>query len=196
MDAFNSNYTTTANVASQTPMLLPLLESSVPGISIITRFLSEYMNIDISQHLGFILLLIGFMTAMNYCYDRFYSVFSEYFLSTAEIKYNDEIYNYLMHWISKNGLSQRTTKFVAGTHTNSSQVYIPDDTEEEEYDMDDDGDLNDEKLKAIRNWDRVKTLRFTPSTGKHYFKYKGHLITFQRSEETDKSWWGNSTREQ
>lgn len=101
-----------------------------------------------------------------------------------------------MHWISKNGLSQRTTKFVAGTHTNSSQVYIPDDTEEEEYDMDDDCDLNDEKLKAIRNWDRVKTLRFTPSTGKHYFKYKGHLITFQRSEETDKNWWGNSTREQ
>jgi mitochondrial chaperone BCS1 len=190
------NSTRTAGMASQTPMLLPLLESSVPGLSLITRFLSEYLNIDISQHFGLILVLIGFATAINYCFDRFYGVFQEYFMSTAEIRYNDEIYNYLMHWISKNGLSQRTTKFVAGTHTSSSQVYVPDDVEDEDFDMDDDTDLNDENLKAIRNWDRVKTLRFTPSNGKHYFKFKGHLITFARSQETDKNWWGNSTREQ
>jgi mitochondrial chaperone BCS1 len=191
-----SNISIGTNMASQTPMLMPLLESSVPGLSLFTRFLSEYLHIDITQHLGLILVLIGVFTAMNYCYDRAYSLFSDYFMSTAEIRYNDEIYNYLMYWISRNGLSQRTTKFVAGTNTNSKQVYMADDSEDEDFDMDEESDLNDENLKAIRNWDRVKTLRFTPSTGVHYFKYKGHLITFQRSQEVDKNWWGNSTKEE
>lgn len=183
---------TTAPAASQTPMITTILESSIPGLSILTRFLKDYLNIDISQYFGLLLVLVGLGTAFNYCYDRMFGFYSDYFCSTAEIRHNDEIFDYVMFFIAKNGMSRGTRKFVAATQQSYHRGYDSD--AEDEFEMDDD-ELNDENLKQIRNWDRVKALKFTPSSGTHYFRYKGHMITFTRTQDTEKGYWGSSLRE-
>lgn len=198
MESITTNATAASTMASQTPlMLMPMLEATIPGLSLLTRFLSEYLNIDITQHLGLLLVLVGLATAFNYCYDRAYGLVSEYMCCTAEIKYNDEAFNYIQYWISRHGLSKTTTKFVAGTETNNSQYrHYDDDEGDDDYDVDENTDLDEDTLKKIRNWDRVKTLKFTPSKGKHHFRYKGRLITFERSEETKDNMWGSSMKEE
>lgn len=118
---------------------------------------------------------------------------SDYFVSTAEIRLDDEMYNYLMFWISKQEFANRTLRFVAGTKTNSRHVYCYySDDEDEDGDhseSDDDGeeeegddDFDKYWAKAIRR-DRYKKLRFTPAEGTHYFRYRGRFIAFSRHRE-------------
>jgi mitochondrial chaperone BCS1 len=171
--------------------LMTLLESSIPGLSLATKFFSEYLHVDISQYLGVVLVVIALSAVVNYCADGFWHIWGEYFMSTAEIRNDDEMYNYLMYWISRNELSKRTTHFVAGTRTNSSHVDMSEDSDDEDYAYDyDDVDLSKEISKQCQRWDRMKTLRFTPSNGTHYFRYKGHWLSFTRSQEREKGFYG------
>lgn len=94
------------------PLVSTLLENTIPGFSLITKFFSDYFKIDLSKYFGHLLLVVGLTTAANYVIDRFWSTCSDYFMSTAQVRYNDEIYNYLMYWISKNGMSKKSTHFV------------------------------------------------------------------------------------
>lgn len=172
----------------QSPLVSTLLETTIPGFSLITKFFSDYLKIDLSKYFGHLLIAVGLTTAANYVIDRFWSTCSNYFMSTAQVRYNDEIYNYLMYWISKNGMSKKSTHFIAGTQTNSAQVYTNDDEDEE---FEDTGDNADPAMQC-RNYDRLKTIHFTPSSGTHYFKYKGRWLSFTRSQEKEQGFYGST----
>ena len=177
---------------TQAPMIA-LLETSIPGLSLLTRWASHYLKIDISQYFSMVFIFIALTTAFNYSSDWIWSSFSMYFMCTAEVRYNDEIYNYLMFWISKHGLSKRSTHFVAGTQTNSSQVYTEEDSDEEKDEVDyDESEINPDMMKRCRNWDRLKTLRFTPAVGTHWFRFHGHYLTFTRNQEKEQGIWGST----
>jgi chaperone BCS1 len=181
-----------AAVAPTVPLLM-LLETSIPGLSLMTRFLSDYLNIDLSQYIGLILLLVGMTTMGQSVANRLEELGRKLLMSSAEIRYNDEIYNYLMFWISKNDLSTRSRHIIAGTQTNSTQIWTNDESDVE----DDEPELNDLDLKTdvaekCRNWDRMKTLRFTPSAGSHWFRYKGHWMSFTRVQEREQGFYGSN----
>jgi chaperone BCS1 len=183
----------TSTIATPPAPLLMLLETSIPGVSLLTRFLSDYLHIDISQYLGLILLLLGLTTAGQPCIDMIKETGRKFLMSSAEIRYNDEIYNFVMYWISKNGLSTRSRRFIAGTQTNSTRLWTNDDTEAEEYEPDlEDFDSFTDITEQSRNWDRMKTLRFTPSSGTHWFQYKGHWLSFTRSQEKEQGFFGST----
>lgn len=195
----NVTFLNSSAVAKDTvpALLMPLLESSIPGLSLVTGFLSDYLNIDISQYLGVLLVLVALSSGVNYLADRFWNIWRAYLMSTAEIRCNDEMYNYLMYWISKSGLSKRTTNFVAGTQTNSAYVYTDEGSDDEEVSCDyDEINLNEDISKQYWNWDRMKTLRFTPSVGTHYFRYKGRWLSFSRFQEKEKGFYGSTMTEQ
>jgi mitochondrial chaperone BCS1 len=185
---YNSSAPTSLPVSA--PLML-MLESTIPGFSLISGILTNYLHIDLSQYIGGLLFLIAGATAAQFVYNQFRGSFDEYYTCRAEIRYNDEAYNYLMFWIAMNNMSKRTTHFVAGTQTNSSQYYGCDD-EPEELPDDDEMELTEAAAMRLRNWDRMKPIRFTPSTGLHYFKYKGHWLTFRRSQEKDQNFYGVS----
>jgi chaperone BCS1 len=174
--------------------LLELLETSIPGVSLLTRFLSEYLHIDLSQYIGLALLIVG-ITAVGHTYvDKIRATWSNFFMSSVEIRYNDEIYNYLMFWISKGELSTRSRHIIAGTQTNSSDVYINEDTEGKENEPElEESDID--KTEQAQNWDRMKKLRFTPSTGTHWFRYRGSWMMFTRTQEEKRSLWGSVAAE-
>jgi chaperone BCS1 len=164
MDFINS--TTEQNGSERPPVpLLALLETSIPGVSLLTRLLSDYLHIDLSQHIGLALLVVGITAVAQVYMAKLKATWSAFLMSSVEIRYNDEIYNYLMFWISKGELSTRSRHIIAGTQTNSSDVYINEDTEGKENEPEvEDSDIG--KSEESQNWDRMK-LRFTPSTGTH-----------------------------
>jgi chaperone BCS1 len=177
-------------IPSVSSPLVTLLETSVPGLSVMTRFFADYFKIDISKYFSHILIVLAFSTAANWVVDRFWNTWSQYFMSTAQIRYNDEIYNYLMYWISKNGMSKKSTHFVAGTQTNSAQVYTGEDSDEEYEDTE--ASASADPSLQLRNWDRMKTIHFTPSSGTHYFKYKSRWLSFTRSQEKEQGFYGST----
>lgn len=199
MDSSSFQNGSTAVPSPSAVPLVSIVETFVPGLSLMTKFLSDYFKIDITQYLWGILAVLALTTVVNYCTDKFWGVWNEYLVSTAEIHYNDEIYNYIMFWISKHGMSKKATRFIVGTQTNSSYVYTGEDDDDESnpYEMDDDAfNVSNDISAQPRNWDRMKILRYTPSQGTHYFRYKGRFLTFTRTQEKETGFYGHAFREQ
>ncbi|OOF91524.1 hypothetical protein ASPCADRAFT_210895 [Aspergillus carbonarius ITEM 5010] len=186
------NNTATMNAtASQYlyPSETAMLDVFIPGYSFISRFLISYLHIDVSQYIPFILTAIAFLASFQYVYFRSYELLSEYCVSTAEIRLEDEVYNYLMFWMAQHPATKRSTQFVASTKITSGARYYDSDDEadlEDEDEYDEEGnvisDFDDYWAKTVAR-DKFKRLRFTPAEGKHFFWFKGRLLTFTRAKE-------------
>jgi chaperone BCS1 len=82
--------------ASSSFPIVTLLEATIPGFSLVSRILSDYLHIDISQYFGLILAIIGIATAVKYCVTQLQSTWKGYCMSTAEIRSDDQLYTCLM----------------------------------------------------------------------------------------------------
>ncbi|RAL04594.1 BCS1 and AAA domain-containing protein [Aspergillus ibericus CBS 121593] len=196
--AFNPSLSTTVNntaamnaTSSQylNPSETAMLDVFIPGYSFISRFLISYLHIDVSQYIPYILTAIAFLASLQFVYIRSYEILSDYCVSTAEIRLEDEVYNYLMFWMAQHPATKRSTQFVASTKISSGARYYDSDDEadlgdEDEYDEDGNviSDFEDYWAKTVAR-DKFKRLRFTPAEGKHFFWFKGRLLTFTRAKE-------------
>jgi chaperone BCS1 len=172
--------------ATNSASLMSILENLIPGLSLLTSpFPLEYLNVNVSPYLGIILVIILSSGATFYT-DGPLRLFKSYFTSTTEIRYNDELYNYVMYWITKHGLSKELAHSVAGTRMNSISVYLRmrSKKSEDEEDLFDYEDITFNGVsKTYRNWDKMKAIHYTPASGTRYFRYRGHWMAFTRSEE-------------
>jgi chaperone BCS1 len=160
---------------------LALLDFFFPGFSMISNGISKYFNIDISQYIT-TLVACGFMFwASQFVVDYFWSSVRSLFMSTADIRTDDEMYNMVMAWVATQKFSQNNRRFIANTNTNSRAwflYYDSDRDEDSDDDVDFEEDSNSKKLKK-------KALKYTPAHGDHYFWYKGRLMTFGRHRDND-----------
>jgi chaperone BCS1 len=176
-------------------MAQPLLDSFMPGFSLISGIFAQYLHIDISFYVSSLLVFLTLTAGLNYCRIIFFEFFKDWFVSTAEIRLDDEMYNYLMYWVSIQQFSKKVTSFVAGTKTNSEIVDSDDEnSDDQQYNEDTNLKLADthgnQWWVQMANRDRVKILRYTPMNGTHIFRYKGHFLTFSRvREETQAAMW-------
>ena len=191
---------TTFNTTPMQTLLNPsdtaLLETFIPGYSMASRILSTYLQIDLSSYIPYLIFLGLIAATARYIYSQLYNLFQEHCISTAEIRHDDEVYNYLMYWLAQQPFTNRTTHFVAGTRiSGSSWCYEPDsDSDEEGFggadEIDDEGnvvtDFDAYWAKATAR-DKHKKLRFTPSEGTHYFWFNGRPLAFIREKQDDKS---------
>ncbi|CAG8243570.1 unnamed protein product [Penicillium salamii] len=173
-----------------------VLEALVPGFGFISRILMSYLNIDISTYFQVLVGLTVFGATLRYGLFYIWERFGEFFISTAEIRQEDEIFNYLMHWISRQPQMKQTTRFVAGVKVNP--YMNDDDHDENNYDPDDKSDWEEESSGSLKkseksafdlywaqeiNRHKYKTLRITPAAGSHYFWYKNRPLMLTRSNQ-------------
>ncbi|KAL9118288.1 MAG: hypothetical protein Q9187_005166, partial [Circinaria calcarea] len=125
------NATVTSGQKATTLPFLPLLETLIPGLSLASNLLASYVNVDITSYFSTILLLAALTVSVNYCRTFVWGLIGEHFISTAEIRLEDEVYNHVMFWVSKQNFARKTNRFVAGTRTNSELVYTSDDSDDE-----------------------------------------------------------------
>ncbi|KAL4942802.1 hypothetical protein BDV06DRAFT_211553 [Aspergillus oleicola] len=169
-----------------------LLEQFIPGYSMLSRFLTAYLQIDLSLYLPYLLVSAALGAALRYIYNQLRGLFQEHCISTAEIRHDDEVYSYLMYWLAQQPFTNRTTHFVAGTRiSGSSRYYDSDDEDEwgEADEIDEHGDVIvdfDEYWAKATAKDKHKKLRFTPSDGTHYFWFNGRPLAFIREKEDNK----------
>ncbi|KAL4892576.1 BCS1 N terminal-domain-containing protein [Aspergillus ambiguus] len=190
---------TTAST-SFTPSDTALLDTLIPGYSLLSHFLISYLHIDLSQYIPYIFTAIVLIASSRYTIYRFQYLVKDYCVSTAEIRLDDEIYNYLMYWLTQQPFTTRTTQFVASTKTASTfRTFFYDDEEDEvnplnsddEYDEQGNALAFDDYWAKAKTRDKFKRLRFTPAEGTHYFWYRGRLLAFIR-ERDDKNSNGSS----
>ncbi|KAI9716422.1 MAG: hypothetical protein M1812_005317 [Candelaria pacifica] len=173
--------------APTAPSAQPVLEAMIPGFSVVSTLLSQQLNIDLSAYISYLLLLIALTAGLKYAGTAILDFIQRYFVSTAEIRLDDEMYNYLMDWVSNQNFSQKTCRFVAGTKTTSNMVWTGfDDDEDDQDEADKELELTNEfedYWTGISRRSKIKVLQYTPSDGTHLFRYKGHFLTFSRVQE-------------
>ena len=127
------------NTSSSQPFTAPnLVDSFIPGFSLISTIFAQYFHVDISSYVSYLIILLAVVALLNYSGIDLYQSFSDWFVSTAEIRLDDEMFNYVMYWISIQPFSARTPHFVAGTKT-TSEFH---DDERDEDDAGDDDNLD------------------------------------------------------
>lgn len=163
-----------------------MLEAMIPGYTLVSQFFLSYLKIDIAAYLQYFMLLALLGASLRYIFRYFWTAFKECFICTAEIRLDDEVFNYFMYWMSRQPFMQRTNRFVAGVKTNG---YWSDDEESEDEEFDEEFDDFDESENSegidpfeqyLARRKKYKPLRYTPSQGRHFFWYRGRPIILER----------------
>lgn len=190
---------TTAQTSSTPLSTLPVLETFFPGFSIISIFFSKYLQLDISAYLSLVFILATVVATIRLRLETIVENFQSYFTSTIEVRMDDEIFNYLMYWVSRQGFSRKTTRAVASTKTRANSYYSDDDMSGD--DTDDENDDEKEFADASNdfdsywsrrvNKDKIKPLRITPAEGIHWFRFRGYRIKLRREQLEKRNYgWG------
>ena len=191
-----SQNATAADMPSAAPLsLTPLLESFIPGFSIFSKIFAEYFHIDLTQYLWSLVVVLALAAAVRYTKDELFYYFNQYCVASAEIHFDDELYNYLMLWISKQGIAQSSMHFLAATSVSSSMIWTGDDDSDDPIDKEDDDDnlgVDGDDAAGVNptGWDQAKPLHWTPAYGTNYFRHAGRwfAITRERDQGQNVSW--------
>lgn len=153
-----------------------LLDYFFPGFSMLSSVLQRYLKIDLNIYLPLILLLGCLVAAWRYLSEYFWSQIEGYFMSSVDIRTDDEIYNMLMAWVAQQRFARGARRFVVNTDLNSRAWYVS-----WRWDANDDEDEEkDETSSSSFSGNGKKTLAYTPTFGSHYFFYKRRLCIFRR----------------
>ncbi|KAI1847662.1 hypothetical protein JX266_006514 [Neoarthrinium moseri] len=173
----------------QTPQFA-LLDFFFPGFSMFASAVHKYAHIDLNLYIPLVMLFGALTLVWNYSSQYFWDQVESHFMSSVDIRIDDEIYNILMTWVANQRFAQGARRFVVNTNINSRSWYLWrwDYDEENEDGSDTTGQGNESKKKA---------LSYTPSFGTHYFWYRGRFLLFKRnSKESSSSFMAVSEREE
>ncbi|KAF4331636.1 BCS1 precursor [Fusarium beomiforme] len=133
----------------------------------------------------------AFAFIIKFAFESWSEAITARFISTVEIHAQDETYNYLMNWISRNNISQDNYRLQASATLNNSAFNWPDEAENEnnpDVDGDEEADpvarqINEMRSKSATSLYNAKPLYWTPAFGTHFFRYENRMLAFTRSLE-------------
>ncbi|KFY09837.1 hypothetical protein V491_07945 [Pseudogymnoascus sp. VKM F-3775] len=173
---------------------LAILDVFFPGFSAVSAGLSKYLQIDISFYLPFIVICGIVIYASNYVSEHLWSTLQHYLMSTADIRIDDEMYNYVMGWVTQQKFSQANRRFIASTNVNSRSWFMWVESRDSERDGEALDEIDENGIPIARQ--KHRKLQYTPGLGTHIFWYKGRLMVFRRSAPRDRAYGPISEREE
>src|ERR1700694_5926365 len=93
-----------------------LLDTFFPGFSLLSAALYKYLHIDITLYIPAVLALGILIFASQYASDYLWDKMENYFMSTADIRVDDEMYNMFMSWVANQKFSKSARRFVPNTN--------------------------------------------------------------------------------
>ncbi|PVH82536.1 hypothetical protein DL98DRAFT_414606 [Cadophora sp. DSE1049] len=171
-----------------------LLDIIIPGFSLYTSAASKFLKIDLTLYFPTIIFLGAMIFCSQYVSAWFWRAADEYFMSTADIRIDDEMYNFVMAWIANQKFAKNSRRFVANTNLNSRMWFLwrsffdDDDEDEDGVDFDE----NSNPVRTVGK-EKKKKIQYTPSFGVHYFFYKKRLFIFRRAENVKSGPWGTAS---
>ncbi|PIG90368.1 hypothetical protein AARAC_011767 [Aspergillus arachidicola] len=117
-----------------------------------------------------------------------WSYIQKYLIITVEIRYDDEMYNVMLFWMSQQPMFRNTANLVAGINIESPfhSAWSSDDEHNSDY----------EDVDATHR-NNLRKVHFTPATGTHSFRYKDRWFTIRRqpySTTANTSWLMNAEK--
>ncbi|KAJ5999842.1 BCS1-like ATPase [Penicillium waksmanii] len=190
------NITTTSPTNSFSQTDTAILDALVPGYSLISKLVISRLNIDIASYLQYVILLATFGASFQYLIWYAKDIVERYFMSTAEIRFDDETFNYFMYWMSRQPNMSKTNRFVAGVKTSGywSDDCSDDEDDEKGIELDEPGcgenePSFEEYWAKLTGRDKYRTLRYTPSEGRHFFWYRGKPLMLERQQQQQSPLW-------
>lgn len=209
-DNYTSNNQTTIY---ESPMMLTdlpttILESFIPGYRLISRLVYQATGIDINLFVSVFFVIAALATSIRFLWDRFYMLFSKYYMSSININDEDDLYQGVLDWIATRKVTQtaRTLKAVTRTGKDWIKGFTQDSDDSigsaigdiansnsnsnssENNDSKTAGtsEKNSDLLGAgpIFNFKQLEARvgpRFEPYYGTHHFWFRGRLFIFQRT---------------
>ncbi|KAL6791216.1 BCS1 N terminal domain-containing protein [Trichoderma sp. SZMC 28013] len=153
-----------------------LLNYFFPGFSMFTSALHTYLGIDLNFYIPLLVAIFGLNFAWSYFSTSVWAWIDEYLMSSFRVRTDDEIYNMLMLWISRQKFSQNSRRFLVNTDLYSRSSYVWGGSNDDSDDEDGDEEVSVDILGP------KQTLHYTPSFGSHLFWYKGWPLFFERHQ--------------
>ncbi|KAL7904381.1 BCS1 N terminal domain-containing protein [Trichoderma velutinum] len=153
-----------------------LLNYFFPGFSMFTSALHTYLGIDLNFYIPLLVAVFGMNFVWSYFSTSAWAWIDEYLMSSFRVRTDDEIYNMLILWVSRQKFSQNSRRFLVNTdlYSRSSYMWSNGDNENDEEDGDEETSLDILGPKQV--------LHYTPSFGSHLFWYKGWPLFFERHQ--------------
>jgi chaperone BCS1 len=109
-----------------------LLDLFFPGFSVFSSALNKYLHIDLNLYIPLVLLFGGLTFTWRYFSEYFSDLAESHLMSRCDVRVDDEIFNYLMAWVSNQRFAQGARRFVVNTNLNSVSA-SPEMGEKENY---------------------------------------------------------------
>ncbi|KAI3392557.1 hypothetical protein diail_5528 [Diaporthe ilicicola] len=156
-----------------------LLDMFFPGFSVFSSAVEKYFKVDLNLYIPLVLFLGALTFAWRYFSEYFWEKLEAYFMSTVDIRTDDEIYNMLMAWVAQQKFAKGARRFVVNTNLNSRAWYLW------RWDDDDDEGPEEGDDSSAPHGKKKKALAYTPTFGSHFFWYKGRICIFRRDKGRD-----------
>ncbi|KAF3019676.1 hypothetical protein E8E14_003961 [Neopestalotiopsis sp. 37M] len=181
---------------SSQPLQLPqlaILDFLVPGFSLYAGAAQRTLGIDLSLYLSGFALLGLLVVIWGWASTRFWSFIEQHFMSSVDIRSDDDIYHIIMAWVATQKFATSARRFVANADASSRSYYLrrydydsscSDESDEEDLMMAGGGDGSAEGQFGGSS----RALAYSPTFGAHRFWYRGRLLLFQRTVKATSSY--------
>ncbi|TWU75054.1 hypothetical protein ED733_006530 [Metarhizium rileyi] len=157
-----------------------LLSWMFPSYPMVMSAANAYVGTDFNSYIPMLLIVLAALLGWTYIRDHVYYYFDGYLMSSVTIRTDDEIYNMVMLWLSKQKFAHNSRHFVANTNINSRNRFMYSYSHCDSDDEDDEGvDCPVDVVTGLSN-DQKQALHYTPSFGTHFFWYRMRLLMFER----------------
>ncbi|KLJ10457.1 hypothetical protein EMPG_14172 [Blastomyces silverae] len=169
-----------------------LFEAYIPGFSIASKIFASVFHVDLSNYVQYLIGTAAIFVVAKYVTEAVGSLIWHYFASTMDIDMDDEVYSYIVYWLSQQRFSNNTSNFTVTSRAELDVFHYYDSdskTDDDAYDSDIGSDEDfDTYWKRTNRRGKTKRLNYAPSQGNHYFRHAGRFIKLERSKQRLNSW--------
>ena len=152
--------------------------------------LQTSLGTEFNAFIPYIIILAGGTFLFNYFSGSVMAFVDNNLMSSFTVRTDDETYNILMWWMTRQPFAHNTRNFVVNTSIYSRSDYFwrrGDESDEEDEDgLEPASDQDDELDGIVSGASKKHLLHFTPSTGTHWFWYSGVPLRFRRIQNNNK----------
>lgn len=151
-----------------------ILEALIPGYSIISRYASAYLGLDISIFVTIGVILLAVSKGGQYLYAQIERFFNYTFLSSVYIDEHDDLFDMVMGWLAENQAStSRNRKMRAKTQRGAKA--------DDAYDGAANDALDENGMFNFLRFSARTPPRFEPYYGRQFVWHNGTVFWFKRS---------------
>jgi chaperone BCS1 len=162
-------------VADITHLPSTILDTFIPGYSIVSKYILDTFAFDISIIASICVLLFAFTFGGQFVMKHVSAQFFSYFSSSVTIYHYDPIYDNILEWVAEQ-VALRRVRNLRGYSAGES-------FDEDSDEMKTVQDLSEDSIFNFNNWAASSPPLYQPHTGFHRFWHKGRLFWFSVDKE-------------